>query len=256
VSEGEACTDDGFGCTEDLCTDGRCVHHLRDARCPSAGECGTTGCDPAGANPDANGCISIPTQKNGQECTEDGDPCTADLCRDGACAHDALANHDTCDPVKPAFDQARQLAVDSRAIIPLVDQLIPPAQQTPSDGGPSLTGRLDGVAGNLDDAARALAGKPVGQAGAAVALAEVVLSRGLPPSESQERARIAFTQVLKTPGAVQGFLQRLVTAQTRAGLAAKATRDVRRRGRTLLRGTKALKRQLKRLQRSSGSFVH
>jgi len=94
----------------------------------------------------------------------------------------------------------------------------------------------------------------VGQAAGAIALA--VLPRGLPPSESQERARIAFTQVLKTPGAVQGFLQRLATAQARAGLAPKATRDVRRRARTLLGGTKALKRQLKRLQRSSGSFVH
>jgi hypothetical protein len=112
--------------------------------------------------------------------------------------------------------------------------------------GPSLTSRLARVESDLDRAAQALQGD-----GAATAVAQ---EAGGPSSPLLDpRARIAFTQVLRTPRAVQEFLKSLEVARVRAALGQSRARTSTARGRALLRGTRALKKRLHRLATPRGA---
>lgn len=110
-TNGKTCADDNQACTFDLCFEGVCLHEpvtkcsgiAKDGCCPAA----------CSAMTDAD-CASVPAQPmqpmqsqqpgqpmqpqqapqdancaEGQPCTDDGNPCTADICRNGLCTHDA-----------------------------------------------------------------------------------------------------------------------------------------------------------------------
>ncbi|MFN8546077.1 MAG: hypothetical protein U0807_18000 [Candidatus Binatia bacterium] len=252
VTEGDTCTDDGFACTSDVCTTGRCTHPAVDARCLPADECDAGVCNPNADGHEASGCVRVPQLANGRACVEDGDPCTNDVCREGACAHEAVASRLTCDPVRPAYDRARTLAGRARGLRGTVTELL--AAGTPGlPDGATLTGTLDDLAAALDAAAATLGGRTSAAAASRRAAGARAVAVSLTPS--QERARIAFVQVRSTPASVRGFLAELGTAQVRAGLAPAIRSDLRRRGRDLLRGTISLKRELQRLKRSQGSLA-
>src|SRR5207244_3002551 len=57
VNEGDVCTDDGYGCTDDRCTSGACRHTPVAARCPSDEPCLPIICAPAQAAPEPTGCV-------------------------------------------------------------------------------------------------------------------------------------------------------------------------------------------------------
>ena len=62
------CPDDGFACTDDVCTQQGCVHVPVDSRCTPAADCVSAVCDPARPDRDAAGCAS-------EGCTQHGGPC-------------------------------------------------------------------------------------------------------------------------------------------------------------------------------------
>ncbi len=109
---GTACTDDGEPCTNDECDGaGACAHPPNAASCDdglfcngadncSGGSCSTHAGDPcvggaecrATCNEGSGGCLDPP----GTACTEDGNPCTDDVCDvSGGCSH--LDNGVVCD---------------------------------------------------------------------------------------------------------------------------------------------------------------
>jgi hypothetical protein len=59
VRDGEACTDDGIACTEDVCTAHGCLHVPIDTRC-NGDQCQSAVCAPERDDRDANGCVVGP----------------------------------------------------------------------------------------------------------------------------------------------------------------------------------------------------
>jgi hypothetical protein len=103
--------DDGVPCTTDACVGGVCTFTPVDAQCPD-GECFDGRCAPGDADADALGCVMTPTHE-GEVCTDDGVPCTDDLCASGLCVHVPIAAvcvaddpcaMATCVPGDPAAD--------------------------------------------------------------------------------------------------------------------------------------------------------
>ncbi len=237
---GDAC-DDGFSCTDDLCTPEGCLHVPIDSRCVPPDVCSAAVCAPALPGHDTAGCIAGAPRAEGEGCAEDGDACTTDVCRDGICAHEPALDTTGCAPVQDPFRTTLALGELTQGL----------EVDVGAAGLAQLVAGLAGIESDLAAAARALAGEPVAASGSARALAA-----GLEPAQASglsadQRARIAFTAVLHTPRQVSTFLDDLAAARQRAGLPPVVTRDLHRRGRTLLRGTKALKAQLRRLQRGS-----
>ncbi len=236
--------DDGFSCTDDVCTAGGCQHVPIDSRCVPPDACTAAVCAPALPGHDAAGCIAGAPQAEGEACAEDGDACTTDVCRGGICAHEPAVDTTGCAPVQEPFRQTLALGELTQGLaadVAAAGEALAP-----------LVGRLAGIESDLAAAARALAGEPVADSGSTRALAT-----GFEPAEAtglsaDQRARIAFTAVLHTPRQVSAFLDDLAAARQRAGLPPAVARDLHRRGRMLLRGTKALKAQLRRLQRDHG----
>jgi hypothetical protein len=236
-TEGAPCTDDGFACTEDVCMDGLCLHMPVDSACLPADACRAAACAPARAGHDDAGCVPGPARGEGQPCAEDADVCTVDVCRAGTCAHEPATDTAGCAPVQDAFHQTIALGN-------LTEEL--GAGMTASAGSPPVQraiNSLGSVAADLESAARALAGEP--PLGTALAGAQA----GASGSPAAERARIAFTTVLHTPGQVSAFLQTLAQARTRVAIGGSAVRHLRRRGRVLLRGTRQLRASLRALAR-------
>ena len=236
--------DDGFSCTDDVCTAGGCQHVPIDSRCVPPDACTAAVCAPALPGHDAAGCIAGAPQAEGEACAEDGDACTTDVCRGGVCAHEPAVDTTGCAPVQEPFRQTLALGELTQGLE--VDVA------AAGEGLAPLVGRLAGIESDLAAAARALAGEPVADSGSTRALAT-----GFEPAEAtglsaDQRARIAFTAVLHTPRQVAAFLDDLAAARQRAGLPPAVARDLHRRGRMLLRGTKSLKAQLRRLQRDHG----
>jgi Dictyostelium (slime mold) repeat len=249
VAEGEACTDDGFACTDDVCTGRQCLHVPIDNRCGDPEECTRLVCSPErdGSNP--AGCVVAPLDAlSAAVCAEDGDPCTDDLCSSGRCLHTPVPEVVTCSPVLGAFRKTLGLASLTRSLMAEVE-----GQNQPSGTGggsmAALSARLDKVETDLLAASGALSGKVTADQKPSLA------RTSLPQTPAQLRARIAFVKVRKTPKAVQQFLRLVTEARTRAALQREHARALRRRGRLLLRGTKTLKGELKRLQRVSKSFT-
>ena len=236
--------DDGFSCTDDVCTAGGCQHVPIDSRCVPPDACTAAVCAPALPGHDAAGCIAGAPRAEGEACAEDGDACTTDACSGGICVHEPAVDTTGCAPVQEPFRQTLALGELTQGLE--VDVAAAGEALAP------LVGRLAGIESDLAAAARALAGEPVADSGSTRALAV-----GLEPAEAtglsaDQRARIAFTAVLHTPRQVAAFLDELAAARQRAGLEPGVARDLRRRGRMLLRGTKSLKAHLRRLQRNHG----
>jgi len=246
VAEGDVCTDDGVACTDDVCTDGGCLHVPVDDRCEAADECRPAVCAPERPDRDAGGCVPAPvTDLAGTACAEDGDPCTDDVCDQGRCAHESVAEAASCAVVGGAFRKALGLAGLARTLAAALDGLEPATTPAGRSGMAAAQDRLAHIAGDLDGAVRALSGKmPV--AADTTPIAQTI---------AQQRAHIAFTQILRTPQQVRGFLATLTEARARAAVGRASARTLRGRGRLLLRGTKTLKGELKRLQQVSQTFA-
>jgi hypothetical protein len=248
VGEGERCTDDGHACTDDVCAKGVCLHVPIDMRCATADECRVVVCAPERATADDDGCVDGGTSDEGGFCSEDGDPCSADRCRAGRCAHEPVPQFEACRPIEAPYRRALGLATLAR-------DLAGGTEVTATSAGAgrmtdALGVRLDRIAGALDGAVAALAGvEGVGQEiGPRVAGA-------LAESPVQDRARVAFTRVLRTPAEVRSFLTLVTAARVRAELGQDQSRTLRRRGRALLRGTRTLRTELRRLRGVSRTFA-
>ncbi len=244
VHEGDACTDDGFACTLDVCTTGVCLHVPVDAGCTGAATCGRGACVPSRSDHDADGCVAGAPVANGAPCAGDGDVCTRDVCRGTTCAHEPDDDVATCTPLQQPFRQASGLenlagglAADVSAgdgdVAPLVVRLAR-IQQELGAAAAALDGDANDSPTTLFEALRVFAAGVLGPAPA--------VASGL---TAQERARIAFTHVLRTPREISAFLKLVADARARAAFGPGA-RDVRRRGRTLLTGTRRLRAGLKR----------
>src|SRR3989442_381479 len=81
--------DDGFSCTDDVCTAGGCQHVPIDSRCVPPDACTAAVCAPALPGHGAAGCIAGAPRAKGEACAQDGDACTTDVCRRGTCAHES-----------------------------------------------------------------------------------------------------------------------------------------------------------------------
>ncbi len=216
---------------------------------------------PGNGEADRAGCVTFPDEVAGDECVEDDDPCTDDSCAAGSCTHDAVAQKATCDPVRPVWERAKALADEARGLPDRIMAAISPTGATAAvTTGESLAGSAVGLATTFDHVVRILAGRELTAAATPRALAIGVgvaqaAPVGFTDTVAQQRARIAFTEIKRTPTAVAGFLRQLGVARERAFLAPTSVPDLRHRGRDLLRGTKALKRDLKRIQRISRAFA-
>jgi hypothetical protein len=242
VDEGEACTDDGFACTSDVCRGGTCAHDRVDARCSAADDCGTAVCFPGFPTADGAGCAPGAPNPDGGECTEDGDPCTDDACQAGTCGHANVPDRGSCDPVQTVFRNTRALRGQMQAA-----GLVFAASVTdgPGGGGASLrtaiAARLDEIDRGLEQAERILAGRsPIGA------------GRG---TLAQQRARAAQAVVKPLPNRAQSIVSLIQLARKRRELGSALAKSLQQRARGLLTATKALKRDLRRLQRINQSFA-
>jgi len=237
--DGSACTDDGFSCTDDVCMHGTCMHMPFDDRCVPAKECRTAACDPGQPNHDDAGCAAGAPRAEGQTCAEDADACTRDVCSGGVCAHQPEADQAQCAPVQDAF---RQTLAAGTVAAELHDDLA-------ATGAPvaavALT-RLAAIEAQLEAAAAALDGLPPG-----VTPALAIHPAADSTMTAQERARIAFTTVLRTPRQISAFLETLSEARARAQLGRPTAKHFRRRGRVLLHATRVLRANLRALQAGS-----
>jgi hypothetical protein len=173
----------------------------------------------------------------GSPCPDDDDPCTVDQCQDDACRHVDVPNRVTCDPVLDAY----------RRTLGLHDLL------------GELTAQLGAVP--LPDTARvvvdeALVGATVdlGRASDALAGRIVVPPPAAGETLAQARARAAFGIARVTPPRIRGVSRVLAVPAVRASIGSSVV-DLARRVRFLYRSTNQLKRELRRLQRVSGTFT-
>jgi hypothetical protein len=253
VNEGETCTDDDYACTDDRCTSGVCQHTTVAARCPSDEPCLPIICAPDRTDPGTSGCLPIPETVAGDECVEDGDPCTDDACAAGSCGHVPVTTKATCDPVGPAYERALALAQEAGTLSSVVTGALPTQVSPEVVTSASLTGSVTDLASGFELIARILAGRAEGP------LAPLGPKKNRVPSpletSAQRRGRMALAQLQQTPKKVNTFLHGLTPARRQGLLSRTMTRDLRRRGATLRRGTKALRKELKRLQRTSGTFT-
>jgi hypothetical protein len=238
ASEGAPCTADELPCTDDVCGGGVCLHVPIDSRCLATDVCTHAVCAPERDDRDEAGCVTEATRAGA--CAEDGDPCTDDLCRDGRCGHESVAEWVTCVPVQPVFRTALALAAAARALAAALGNQQAVAAEL-------AVVPLARVAAELDVVAAILAGK----------------SEQIPPADAapphratpaQLRARAAFRHVARTPRELRPAVRALAGRRLRAAMGEEA-RSLRRQGRVLLRGTKSLKRDLKRLQQVSQTFA-
>jgi hypothetical protein len=249
VSEGEQCTDDGFGCTDDVCTAGACLHVPIASRCVPPDDCTSAVCEPGQPTADAAGCIPGPALEEGQECAEDGQPCTNDLCSTGTCAHQDVPDTATCEPVTRAFRQALALEGLARQLMASVGDAF-----SPNASGPTVTtqgdmvARLTPVTSSLAEVSRILAGKsPVPPDGGRV--------RGVPKTAAQLRADASIAMLKKKPAEVHAFLRLAGTAKKKRQVPRETARILRGDGRLVLERMRKLSKELRRLRRVSQTFV-
>jgi hypothetical protein len=221
-ADGTPCTGDGFGCTDDRCMKGACMHIPDDGVCVPPGFCTAAACAPGVVGHDDQGCIVGAPRHEGEACARDGNVCTNDVCRAGGCAHEPITDSAQCAPVENAFEQTIALgtvADEIRAELP------PPTSNA------------------LDAAAEALEGHPTMSPAVAAFPADVSTM------SATDRAHIAFTTVLRTPREVSAFLQALSQARTTQALDATTARHLRRRVKVLRRSVRTLRTELRLLSR-------
>jgi len=246
VGEGDACTDDGVACTDDVCTGGTCLHVPLDARCPGAASCGSVACAPGTEGSDGAGCVSGPAATEGGVCAEDGDPCSDDRCSAGACQHQAVEEHLTCAPVESAFRRSLALLALTRAL-EASTEAVGRTQPTLIGRSERLTSPLARLDESLSGAVDALSGRTV----IPVGLSPLT---GIPETPAQARARAALLLAGRMPLDAQSYLA-AVSATRKQGLSREDIRALMDDGRALRRGVKRLKLELKRLRRSSVHFA-
>ena len=245
VGEGDACTDDGVPCTDDVCTTGACLHVPLDTRCPGAASCGGAVCTPGLPTSDAAGCVSGPAGSEGGVCAEDGDPCSDDRCRAGTCQHQAVEEQLTCAPVENAFRRALALLALTRSLAVSTEAV---GRTQPAVGrSERLTAPLRRLDEELGGAVDALAGRTI-------IPAAVSPLGGIPETPAQARARAALLLAGRMPLEARSFMQALL-ATRKQGVAREQLHALMDQGRALRRGVKRLKVELKRLRRSTFHFV-
>jgi hypothetical protein len=232
------CRDDGFSCTDETCVAGRCTAVPVDARCVPTDACTAAICAPSARDHDAAGCSPGPARRDGAECAEDGDACTADVCAGGRCTHPpAPVDRASCAAVQDAFARARALrglAVDVLA--------------TSGDGVPAaVTARLAAIRDAFDAAARALAGKN--------AEAAATASGGLAETLVIQRARRALGILRTIRPEVSALARNVRQPAVRAQVGGEVAGNLGRGVRALARGLRALGAELRGLVAKRGSFV-
>jgi hypothetical protein len=211
---GTPCTDDGNICTDD--------------RCNAAGACTHT----APADTATVGFTAAGVRGEGEECDEDADACTADVCRSGECAHERLVEPSDCTLLQDALRQTLSLGVQVDGLLALV-----------GPGGPEeLRATLARIHEDLAGAARALGGKAKG-------------AIGITDSPFRHRVKLALAAIQRTRPRIAAFLDDLARPGVRARLGAEVADEVERRGRLLGQGVRALKGELRRLRRVFATFV-
>jgi hypothetical protein len=173
----------------------------------------------------------------GSPCPDDDDPCTVDQCEDETCRHVDVPNRVTCDPVLDAYRRTlglRDLLTDLTTQLAGVP--LPPTARIVVD---------DALAGAMTDLSRA-----------SDALAGRIAVPPPSPGETlaQARARAAFGIARATPPRIRGVSRVLAVPAVRSSIGSPVV-DLAKRVRFLYRSTNQLKRELRRLQRVSGTFA-
>src|SRR5262249_50486027 len=180
-----ACADDGFACTDDVCTPSGCLRVPVDSRCVPADACTSARCMPDDPRHDETGCVPGPPTRDGTKCAEDGRACTEDVCRQGVCEHEVTGDGSSCAPIEEPFRHALALGSMTYGLSVEVGETLP-------DAGGALLARLSRIEESLDAAASTLPGE--GNGGSLhTALATTAADTPL----ASDRAHIAFTQVLR-----------------------------------------------------------
>jgi len=238
---------DAVACTEDRCVDHGCVHVPMDDRCGSAPECGNAVCLPSQST-ETSGCVVVPAG-DGAYCTEDQNPCTADTCRAGVCAHEPDGTGERCTMLAAPFSVALTALANTDDLHAAIAGAVgcESTSRTGCDVVPGAdTARLLGLLGSirmdLEAATLALGGRLIGSSAAA-------------PGDPTVRARLALGLLGSTPGNLRSFLATLAQARARAEVRRGFARVRRAEGLRLLHGTMKLRRKLQRLLVRTNSFA-
>ena len=151
--EGDICTDDGVGCTDDRCRAGTCTHLPNDANCDNTDECGSTLCAPERG--DARGCAPALDRATTDTCSEDADACSDDRCDSGRCTHVQVTPYVTCQSVQAPWDLARNLARAARTL----QVGVRGAGATVDPQLAAINTELESTAGALEEASGMLSGR-------------------------------------------------------------------------------------------------
>jgi hypothetical protein len=242
---------DGAACTDDSCDGGTCFHDPNNDRCTASNECAQASCQP-GPGADAQGCVTDTSSFENTTCSDDGNPCTTDVCHAGTCNHDPVSDQEGCSPVVPSYNRALDLRAGVERLLAFMDD---EAQVGASTSG-ALDDDLAAVAVDLDGAAAVLAGRTPDPGDPQVA-GIVRPVRGLPlalTTIAQQRGRVALLWARAAPAHVVSFLAAVSAGRRHGDLTPDAAAELRRNGRILLAGTKLLKRDVKNLQRTFSVF--
>lgn len=102
---GGSCNDDGNPCTDDVCNGGGCSHPNKSdgVSCGGGKICQSGSCISAQCNPACGECqvcnqdtLICQAAGNGVGCSDDGNPCTNDVCSGGGCSHPNKSNGLSC----------------------------------------------------------------------------------------------------------------------------------------------------------------
>jgi hypothetical protein len=225
----DAC-DDGVFCNgPDRCSGGGCVVHAGDP-CAGGPECADT------CNEEAGNCFApaapAPASGEGEECEEDGDACTADVCLSGECVHERSVEPSNCTLLQDALRQALSLGIQVDGLITLGGADVPQ----------ELVAVLTHIREDLTAAARALGGK---SEAAPVSL----------ESTLRQRVRLALVALRRARPRIATFLSALSRPGLRARLGPEVAAEVGRRAHLLSQGVRALSAELRRLRRLFATFV-
>jgi MYXO-CTERM domain-containing protein len=158
--DGAACAEDGNPCTVDACLNAKCGHVAgnKDAVCRApASDCDLVEvCDGK-----ATGCPGDVKKPDGTACTDEGNACTADQCKAGACGHVAGNKGATCRAAANECDVAE--ICDGKATACPADTFVKDGTACVSDNNPCTldqckAGGCAHPAGNSGTECRAAAG--------------------------------------------------------------------------------------------------
>jgi hypothetical protein len=239
--------DDGIACTDDRCVAEDCVHVPLDDYCGPPGECGVPVCDPMHPARGTTGCVSHPANE-ATYCSEDGTPCTIDVCRTGTCAHEDDRSGARCTRLERPFTNVLELLAGVSALHDAVLFALaancPPEERFQCDAvtGPvpsQVMALLDSAQSDLQAAAMVLSGRLAGPPSPDV------------PRDPIVRARLARTILASTLGDVRAFLANLKLV----GITPSAVKARRIEGRRVKRGIRKLRLQLRNVGATTNSLT-